>query len=499
MEELIKHYCDLLILQYKFKPKARATIEAFVRALFEGQDGNIFLNELQNAYDLDTAQLTQLELLSKYVGYDSTLNIVNTNYFRLSDTEGLDITPGLSDTEDNFSGYPLLNYSGYTYTQTSLPGVAGIDFYRKTLQFLIEMKNEVLSLGNLDRLLYKYYGEDLYVVEGDKQITYVYNEIFLKLFDTQEDVIQTFIKKYMPRPMGCGLVMSFEPKVYLGFTINTSESLTYTIKYGSQFGSMQRIMVDWGDGTHEFYNSPTVFPTHIYSQAQDYQIKIIPLDGLIIPNIIFGNQYRPDEHSNALKSIDFNKCCFQHTTGEPVTRFDYMFCNCQNLVSVDKDLFKCNTEAVSFYKTFYNCGLTEIDKDLFKENTKAYNFGETFAFNADLEDIPKGLFGNLVYTENPNFEKCFYDRSDNDKCKINADIFLNDNNSSQRANKFKNVVPNFYLTFSRGYSFIGTQGTAPRLWNYTYKTAPNGRDCFLGQSSTSLTNYSNIPSDWGGD
>ena len=309
----------------------------------------------------------------------------------------------------------------------------------------------------------------------------------------------TYIKKYMPRPMGYGISVEFQPEVFFGFTINTTDSLLYTINYNTQYGTLKRIMVDWGDGGADFYNYPDSFPTHFYAEHKDYHIKIVPLDGNEIPAIIFGNQYRPDDHSNALISIDSNKCLFYHSQDDNVTRFDYMFCNCQNLVSVDKALFKYNTEAVSFFRTFYNCGLTEINKDLFKENTKAYNFGETFAFNSGLTEIPNDLFAHLVYTENPNFEKCFYDRSDDDKCKINTDIFLKDNNASQRANKFKNVVPNFYLTFSRGYSFIGEQGTAPRLWDYTYKTAPNGRNCFLGQSSTSLTNYSNIPSDWGGN
>lgn len=499
MEELIKYFCNLLIIQYKNKPKAKATIEALVRSLFETSDGKVFLLEYQNAYDIDTAHLEQLRYLSNYIGYNDNLNIIDTNYFKLSDTEGLDETPGLSDTDDQAIGYPLLTYSGYTYTELSLSGLTDVDFFRKTLLFLIDMKTDVLSLGNLDKNLYKYYGLDIYVKEGDKEITYVYSQAILKLFNLNLEAIEAFIKKYMPRPMGCGLNIEFEPDKYLDFTIDTSITQTYTIQYDSQYGQLKRILVDWGDGTSEFYNSANSFPVHTYSQQRLYRIRVVSIESGELPAIIFGNQYRPDDHSNALVSIDFNNCWFQHANGDVVTRFDYWFCNCQNLVSVDKSFFKQNTDAVSFFRTFYNCGLPEIDKDLFKNNTKAYNFGETFAFNADLEEIPKGLFEHLVYTENPNFEKCFYDRSDNDKCKINADIFLNDNNASQRANKFKNVVPNFYLTFSRGYSFIGEQGTAPRLWNYTYKSAPNGRNCFLGQGSTSLTNYSNIPSDWGGN
>lgn len=495
MEELIKYFCNLLIIQYKNKPKAKATIEALVRSLFETSDGKVFLLEYQNAYDLDTAQLAQLELLAKYIGYDGSLDVINTNYFKLSDTEGLTITPGLSDTEGNYSGHPLLNYSGYTYTTTTLPGVAGIDFFRKTLLFLSEMKGEVLSLGNLDRLLQKYYGNDLYVIEGAKEITYVYDEDILKLFNNDTGTVEAFIRKYMPRPMGCGFSIQFQAEKYLAFTIDTTDSLTYTIPYDRQT-DIKSIKIDWGDGTVNTYTSANEVPTHTYSQVGEYQIKVMPLNGNEIPAIIFGNQYRPDNHSNALISIDFNKCKFIHSTVEDVTRFDYMFCNCQNLYYVDKDLFKYNTEAVSFFKTFYGCGLTTIPKDLFKETTKASNFGKCFAYNKELNEIPNGLFEHLEYEENPNFEKCFYDRSDTDKCQLNEHIFCK---SNEKNTKFADVVPNFYLTFSRGYEFSGVQGTAPDLWNYTFASTPNGRNCFLGQNSTSLTNYSNIPNDWGGN
>lgn len=205
MEELIKHYVDLLIIQYRTKMKAMATIEAFVKVVFADDSNEILLNKIQNAYDLDTASLAQLNVLAKYIGYDDYLDIINTNYFKLSDTEGEDVTPGLSDTEGQYVGYPLLNYSGYTYTKVSLSGLTNVDFFRKVLKFLAEMKNEILSVGNIDRLLYKIFGEDISVEEGVKSITYIYSEAILDLFDGNVENIESFIKKFFPRPMGCSL------------------------------------------------------------------------------------------------------------------------------------------------------------------------------------------------------------------------------------------------------------------------------------------------------
>lgn len=205
MEELIKHYVDLLIIQYRTKMKAMATIEAFVKVVFADDSNEIFLNKIQNAYDLDTASLAQLNVLAKYIGYDDSLNLINNNYFRLSDTEGEDVTPGLSDTEGQYVGYPLLNYSGYTYTKVSLSGLTNVDFFRKVLKFLAEMKNEILSVGNIDRILYKHFGEDISIEEGVKSITYIYSKAILELFNGNVSTIETFIKKYFPKPMGCSL------------------------------------------------------------------------------------------------------------------------------------------------------------------------------------------------------------------------------------------------------------------------------------------------------
>ena len=205
MEELIKHYVDLLIIQYRTKMKAMATIEAFVKVVFADDSNEILLNKIQNAYDLDTASLAQLNVLSKYIGYDDYLDIINTDYFKLSDTEGADVTPGLSDTEGQYVGYPLLNYSGYIYTKTSLSGLTNVNFFRKVLKFLAEMKNEVLSVGNIDRLLYKYFGEDIIVKEGSKSIEYSYSQEITDLFNGKELVIESFFKKYFPRPMGCSM------------------------------------------------------------------------------------------------------------------------------------------------------------------------------------------------------------------------------------------------------------------------------------------------------
>lgn len=62
--EIVTAYKDLLIAQYKSKTKARATIDALVRALVADQ---IYLSVL-NGFNLDTAVGAQLDIIGQYAG-----------------------------------------------------------------------------------------------------------------------------------------------------------------------------------------------------------------------------------------------------------------------------------------------------------------------------------------------------------------------------------------------------------------------------------------------
>lgn len=63
-DELIEYYINLLILQYRDKPRARGTIGTFIRALM------IFdvIRQVENGFDVLTAVGVQLDILSKYIG-----------------------------------------------------------------------------------------------------------------------------------------------------------------------------------------------------------------------------------------------------------------------------------------------------------------------------------------------------------------------------------------------------------------------------------------------
>ncbi|MBO7735892.1 MAG: DUF2612 domain-containing protein [Methanobrevibacter sp.] len=64
MSEYTDYYADLLILQYKTQPKARATISALTEKVIA--DG--LLLDVINGFNLLTAEGKQLDLLGKYIG-----------------------------------------------------------------------------------------------------------------------------------------------------------------------------------------------------------------------------------------------------------------------------------------------------------------------------------------------------------------------------------------------------------------------------------------------
>lgn len=199
MNELIRYFTNLLILQYRNKPKAKATIETLVTNLFSNDTGGIFPLDVENAYDLDTASQKQLDVLGKYIGYSSDVDIIVDNNFKYAEyDDSVNPDTGYSEYDGSRDSLP---YAEYRYT-TYLKKILEYGDYTKILGFLSEIKNKVLSLGEIDSLLKKYFGDNIYVVEGDKTIEYHFLQEFLPDFTT-EDQLDVFVQKYMPKPMGC--------------------------------------------------------------------------------------------------------------------------------------------------------------------------------------------------------------------------------------------------------------------------------------------------------
>lgn len=199
VQSTIDYYVNLLIIQYNNQPKAKATIDLFVREMLaEG----IFLDVL-NAYDLDTAVGHQLDVIAKYIGVDRFYEVFDlVDFFAV--TTYSEVSPdalakwGFSDYTtfdgDNYNG--TLNYSSIISESNSLPDA---DF-RILLRLKILQNTENHSVKAINDAMFKYFGDDVIPTEtGNMEMTYT-------VTNTASAIIKAAIyKKVLPRPMGVQL------------------------------------------------------------------------------------------------------------------------------------------------------------------------------------------------------------------------------------------------------------------------------------------------------
>lgn len=155
-QEILIYYSDLLILQYKGKPKATGTVQAMVDTVVSGQ----LPQAIQNAYNLDTAVGAQLDVLGKYAGV----------------------------TRDGSS------FSG--------PMVLDDEDYRKIIKLKIIKNNSGSSLSDIQDLLALYFEGQIKVFDyKDMSMSYYVSAAF-----GSQQLVEFFINKgLLPVPMAVGL------------------------------------------------------------------------------------------------------------------------------------------------------------------------------------------------------------------------------------------------------------------------------------------------------
>lgn len=161
------YYADLLIIQYRNKPKARATIKLGVDLYLT--DGLVF--DLQNVLDINTAFGAQLDLIGKILGCNRNIFGFNINkkYFTFEKTSAYGYSYYDSNHENQLSKGLWKNYRNST---ASAYGLEDKD-YRLLLKFKALYNLRRGSWGDLDRLYYKAFGNDVVIV-NNKDLTISY-------------------------------------------------------------------------------------------------------------------------------------------------------------------------------------------------------------------------------------------------------------------------------------------------------------------------------------
>ena len=141
--ELIEYYKNLLILQYKTLTKAPAHIEALIEIIMIFE----LIEDVKNAYDIDTAVGVQLDVLGKYIGLDrQTIIAIDADY-------------------------------------------------RTYLKFRIIQNSINYSAKEIDDLLFDFFGTSVYLADNQDM------SIFYTFIDVALDLIQFLVdNKLLPKP-----------------------------------------------------------------------------------------------------------------------------------------------------------------------------------------------------------------------------------------------------------------------------------------------------------
>lgn len=174
-DEIIEAYAKLLILQYIGKPKAFATVKAWI--------GPFVMNQLpvavQDAFTLDTAEGAQLDILGKYVGV---------------------IRTGLT-----FSGPVILTDSDF----------------RMLIKIKIFQNNSGSSLADIQNLIAIFFPDALRVFDhANMRLDYYFDSAFGTM-----DLAEIFVRQgFLPKPMGVGLgALIYAPNINNFFGFRTYE------------------------------------------------------------------------------------------------------------------------------------------------------------------------------------------------------------------------------------------------------------------------------------
>ena len=219
----------------------------------------------------------------------------------------------------------------------------------------------------------------------------------------------------------------------------------------------------------------------------------------------FGSMFGGCSSLTSIPSDIFVNCEF--SVGANDFRGGFLFNACTEIVTVGKVFNNCTAKNydedlrnISIERMFYTCvKLETLDKDLLR--------GQWVNYVNNVSNLCRGcplLSGNTDGFLQDIFKDSDVSSLDSsyvfygcNKLQLSANIFY-ENGITDRFSGASSVNFDYFIYRT---SFTGTQGTAPDLWNQTGITSVSSSSTFAGSgnSLTSLTNYADIPTAWGGN
>ncbi len=295
---------------------------------------------------------------------------------------------------------------------------------------------------------------------------------------------------------------SIDEALILEYTLPGS----YTTVYLPLAGTVDCI-VDWGDGSDP-ETVTSVNPSHRYT-VTNTTVRV-RAEGTVtalsskksttsgystyLTSVVQWGSTGLTDLSNAFY-MAYNLASLPETTGDAlaeVTSFKYCFYN-PSITSIPADFLAASTKATDLSYVFYMCGnVTSIPKGLFDSCIGATTFDHVFYGCSGLTAVPDGLFDKCP--ETTSFGYAFYGCSA--LRTVPTDIF----DANTKVTSFSST---FYgcsaLTGESPYTSVGDAKV--HLYERadhtdTFAEPTKYGSCFTG--CTGLTDYSSIPSAWGG-
>lgn len=214
------YYADLLILQYRNRPKARATIKLGVDLYLA--DGLVF--DLQNVLDIDKAQGKQLDLIGKILGCNRNIFgfTINKKFFTFEKTGAYGYSDKNALSEGLWKNFNNSTGSAYALTDED---------YRLLLKFKALYNLRRGSWAELDELYYRAFGTDVYII-NNKNLSVT---IIVKPSAAIATQAAQFLG-YIDVPVGIGLTISNTNNYYLWtkpIQISGASTVLSAITYGA--------------------------------------------------------------------------------------------------------------------------------------------------------------------------------------------------------------------------------------------------------------------------
>jgi hypothetical protein len=199
-EELIQYYTDLLILQYQGKPRARATVELFVRVLMTFD----LIRQIENGYSIDTSVGAQQDVLGNIFGTSRVITGIQfTRTFFGFYRYGNDPTTSIFGSFKRYGvakDVQVLRYGDQNQSVLSLNDTE----FRQVLRFKAIQNASNHSVGDIDQLLADNFGADVLMNDGlDMSVEYVFpnaNQRLAAIFNSEN---------LLPKPAGVRVEITF--------------------------------------------------------------------------------------------------------------------------------------------------------------------------------------------------------------------------------------------------------------------------------------------------